>query len=352
MRIANLLAGLAVFASCAALVAVSLALAQSASTRGLEWHERFLGIIPLVKPDPKDPVVATVNGSTITLAEVDSYAKTEARMINATSTAETRATWQDAVENLVNRTLLIQEAQRKGVKVPEMEVAQRARMFELANANGQAITQTGVPDPLLLKEVEQSMAIEKMLDEVFKSEKVVPTQKVIETYYNQHKDLFVSDPGDVRISHIAVRIPPNATEQQRQAAVERISRLYDEAKTTKDFAELARKNSDDSVSAPKGGDLGYFRPGQLPPVVEKQAFSTPTGQLSQIIASNIGYSFMKITDHRGATFLPLKDVKSKIALVILDYNQDDAVKALLRRLHHQARIEYTKAPGPAPASGT
>src|SRR6516162_7762762 len=76
--------------------------AQTIGTSGLDWHERFLGIIPLVKPDPKDPVVATVNGTPITLAQVDSFAKTEARMINATSAAETRATWQDALENLVN----------------------------------------------------------------------------------------------------------------------------------------------------------------------------------------------------------------------------------------------------------
>jgi parvulin-like peptidyl-prolyl isomerase len=293
--------------------------------------------------------VATVNGTPITLAQVDSFAKTEARMINATSTAETRATWQDALENLVNRTLLIQEAQRRGVKVSEMEVAQRARMFEVAGVNGQSVSQTAAPDPLLLKQVEQSMQIERMLDDIFKTEKVAPTEKQIEDYYQQHKDLFISDPGDVRISHIAVRLPPNPTEEQKRAAVERISKLYEAARATKDFAALARQSSDDSVSAPKGGDLGYFRPGQLPPVVEKQAFSTPTGGLSQIIASNIGYSFMKITDRRGATYLPFKDARSKIALVILDYNQDEAVKALLRRLRHQAKIEFIKSP--APASG-
>ena len=193
------------------------------------------------------------------------------------------------------------------------------------------------------------MQIEKMLDQIFKTEKVAPTEKQIEDYYQQHKDLFVSDPGDVRISHVAVRLPPNPTAEQKQAAFEKISKLYAEARASKDFAALARQKSEDSVSAPKGGDLGYFRPGQLPPVVEKQAFSTPTGGLSQIIESNIGYSFMKITDRRGATYLPLKDARSKIALVILDYNQNQAVKALLRRLRNQAKIEFTKPP--APASG-
>src|SRR5208282_1049466 len=58
---------------------------------GLNWQKRFLGIIPLVKPNPKDPIVVTINGAPITAAEITDYAKTEARMINATSTEESRA---------------------------------------------------------------------------------------------------------------------------------------------------------------------------------------------------------------------------------------------------------------------
>jgi len=71
-------------------IAVAVATASTASAQlgesGLNWQQRFLGIIPLVKPDPKDPVLVTVNGAPITAAEIADYAKTEAQMINATST--------------------------------------------------------------------------------------------------------------------------------------------------------------------------------------------------------------------------------------------------------------------------
>ncbi len=328
----------------AMLSVVSLSPAQTLGQAKLDWRQRFLGILPLVKPDAKDPVIAVADGKQITLAQVDSYAKTEARLINATTTNETRAVWRDALDNLVNRTLLAEEARRRKIQVPEQEVAARARGFHITSASGETVASNGAPEQQMLEEVGDSLRIERMLDEIFKTAKVAPTKAQIEKYYNDHKDLFVSDPGQVRISHIAVKIPPNATPDLKRVAEQRINKLYKDAAKAKDFAALARENSDDAQSAQKGGDLGYFRPGQLPPVVEKQAFATKVGHLSSIIASNIGYSFMKVTERSDAKYAALKDVRSKIALVLLNYNEDDAVRDLLRKLHKNAKIEFRNPP--------
>jgi parvulin-like peptidyl-prolyl isomerase len=307
---------------------------------GLDWRQRFLGILPLVKPSVTDPVVAKVDGTDLTLAQVDSYAKTEARLVNATSTAENKAVWHDAVDNLIGRQLLIEEARRRKIALSDAEVAQRAREFELTSAGGQEVSAPGAPDAQLMDAVRGSMQIENMLDQEFRAHSVKPTPAAIEKYYLEHKDLFVVDPGEIRISHIAVKLPPDPTDAQRQEAERKIKQLYAEAEKTKDFAALARAKSEDSLSSGKGGDLGFFRPGQLPPVVEKVAFSTKVGDLSDIIESNIGYSFLKVTERRGASYAPLKDVKPKIALVLLDYNQEAVVKSLLERLRKKARIEF------------
>ena len=311
----------------------------------LDWRQRYLGIIPLVKPNPSDPVVARVNAAAITLAQADSYARTEARMVNANTTEETRAVWHDALDSLIGRQLLIEEASRRKIVLSDAEVAARAREFQLASPSGQDVSSGGAPDPELIREVRGSMEIENMLDQEFRSHSVKPAPAAIRAYYDEHRDLFVADPGEVRLSHIAVRLPLNPTDQQKNAAEAKIKQLYAEAGKTRDFAALARAKSEDPLSASKGGDLGYFRPGELPPVVEKMAFGTGVGRLSPIIASNIGYSFMKVTDRRGATYAALKDVAPKIALALLDYNQQAVVDALVKRLKKKARIEFTATPG-------
>ena len=120
---------------------------------GLNWQQRFLGILPLVKPNPKDPVVVTVNGAPITAAEIADYAKTEAQMINATSTEESNAVFRDASENLINRQLLLQEAARRKITISDAEVAQRARQFQIAGGEGQPAPASSAPDAQLMNEV-------------------------------------------------------------------------------------------------------------------------------------------------------------------------------------------------------
>jgi len=85
-----------------------------------------------------------------------------------------------------------------------------------------------------------------MLDEEFQKHKVAPSEQDIQRYYDEHKDLFVQDPGEVRLSHVALKLPPNATDAQKADGMKRITKLRDEAVKTKDFATFAQKNSEDT----------------------------------------------------------------------------------------------------------
>jgi parvulin-like peptidyl-prolyl isomerase len=288
--------------------------------------------------------VVTVNGAPITAAEIAAYSKTEAQMINATSTEEQKAVFRDATENLINRQLLLQEAAKRKIAIPDGEVAQRAREFQIGGAGGQTAPVNGAPDAQLMNAVRGSMMIEKMLDDEFRAHHVQPTDAQIQQYYEEHKDLFVKDPGEVQIAHIAVKFPPNATDAQKKAAAEKIIKLYKDAQKSKDFAALAKQNSEDTESAAKGGDLGYFRPGVLPPVIDKMVFATPVGQLTQIVESNLGYSFIKVVSRRGETNSPLTEVKAKIAMFILDENEDLIVKGLVKKIAKGAKIEFKSLP--------
>jgi len=330
-----------------AVQADSLPTTQTLGESNLSWQQRFLGIVPIVKPNPKDPIVVTVNGTPITATQVDEYSKTEAQLINATSTDETNAVWKDATENLIYRELLLQEANRRKITIPDAEVAQRAREYQVAGAGGEAVAVGGAPDAQLMDVARGSMEIEKMLDDEFRAHHVTPTEQHIQQYYDEHKDRFVKDPGEVQLSHIAIKLPPDATDAQKAAAEKKIRAIYAEALKTKDFAALARKDSDDDKSAPKGGDLGYFRPGQLPPVVDEEVFATPVGQLTPIIASNLGYSFIKVTARRGTTTAALSEIKPKIAMALLSFNEEAVVKAMLKQLSMKSKIEFRKPPGSA-----
>ncbi|HUO04695.1 MAG TPA: peptidylprolyl isomerase [Candidatus Binataceae bacterium] len=326
----------------AALASASTLLAQ-AIPNNLTWQQRFIGIIPLVKPDPKDPIVVTVNGVPITVTQVSEYAQAESKMLDTPVSEESRAVWKDAEENLINRELLLQEAEKEKVSIPDAEVAQRAREFNISGGSA-ATGGSSAPDEQLLKAVRGSMEIEKMLDGEFRKHDVEPTAKQIKDYYDEHPELFMKDPGKVKISHIAVKFPAHPTDADRDAAEKKIMKLYAEAKKTKDFAALAKKSSEDAASGPGGGLLGEFRPGQLPPVVDKLVFDAPVGSLTPVIQSELGYSFIKIDARSGGIKMDFPEAKAKIALFLLGYNQDQVVKAEIRKLAKSAKIEFKTPP--------
>ena len=69
-----------------------------------------------------------------------------------------------------------------------------------------------------------------------------------------------------------------------------------ELKTGKDFAELAKKYSDDTGTKDKGGDLGFFERRMMVPEFDEAAFNLDVGQLSDVVQTNFGYHIIKLTE--------------------------------------------------------
>ena len=142
-------------------------------------------------------------------------------MINATSTEETKAVFRDASENLINRQLLLQEARDARSRSPTPKWRNARASSRSRGAAARPSARRSAPDARLMNAVRGSMMIEKMLDDEFRAHHVQPTDAQIQQYYDEHRDLFVKDPGEVQIAHIAVKIPPNATDAQKKAAAKK-----------------------------------------------------------------------------------------------------------------------------------
>ena len=97
-------------------------------------------------------------------------------------------------------------------------------------------------------------------------------------------------------SHILVRMSPNATADEQAKAKVRIDSIYAALQAGADFAELARKCSEDPGSGQKGGALGQFGKGMMIPDFEKAAYALKKGEMSEPIKSTVGYHIIKMED--------------------------------------------------------
>jgi peptidyl-prolyl cis-trans isomerase D len=137
--------------------------------------------------------------------------------------------------------------------------------------------------------------------------KVVVPPADIERAYNANAEQY-STPEQVRASHILLK-----TEGQDDAAVKaKAEELLKQAKSGADFAELAKKNSEDEASAKNGGDLDYFGRGRMVAEFDQVAFALEPGHLSDLVKTQYGYHIIKVTDKKNASTRPLADVRQQL----------------------------------------
>ncbi|NIA15035.1 MAG: hypothetical protein GWP08_13260 [Nitrospiraceae bacterium] len=104
-----------------------------------------------------------------------------------------------------------------------------------------------------------------------------------------------SGESTVRAKHILVSFSPNDL-GDRANALDEITTLRRRIEAGESFAKLAREYSDDTSSAARGGDLGYYGKGQFEAAFEEYVWSAPIGELSDIIQTKYGFHLIVVTD--------------------------------------------------------
>lgn len=137
------------------------------------------------------------------------------------------------------------------------------------------------------------------------------SDKEVEDYYQANRDSKFHQPKEAKLRYISVRVTPEADAKQKEAARVRANRLLADTRAGKDFAELAKKESDDPTAA-KGGDIGWVVQGQLPPAIDKVVFGLSKGAISDVIETPGGLQIVKVDDVKEEKTLALKEASDQI----------------------------------------
>ena len=136
------------------------------------------------------------------------------------------------------------------------------------------------------------------------------TDQEIEEFYQLHQDDYL-EPKKVHARHILFRISENAKTAEIQEILDRAKKVLDLARKGDNFAELARKYSEDSTAA-KGGDLGYFKSGDMVKPFADSAFSLKKGEISDLVRTRFGVHIIKVEDIKEEAVKPLAAVKDTV----------------------------------------
>jgi len=166
-----------------------------------------------------------------------------------------------------------------------------------------------------------------LLDRDQARQKVVVPQADIQRYYNDNIQQFQSA-EQIRASHILLE-----TAGKNDADVKkRAEGILAQVKGGADFAELAKKVSEDKGSAANGGDLDYFGRGRMVPEFEEVAFKLAPGQISDLVKSQFGYHIIKLVDKRAGATRTLEEVRPQIQQQLAMQTADDQISTRARQL--------------------
>jgi len=139
-----------------------------------------------------------------------------------------------------------------------------------------------------------------------------------------------------RARHILVRVNELVSEAEAQRKITLLRQRLVEGAS---FAELARLNSDDTVSAMRGGELGWVVPGDVVPEFERAMNQLKVGEISQPVRTQFGLHLIQVEDRRTADLAAdRKRLEARKAL--RERRADEAYQDWLRQLRDRAYVEY------------
>ena len=141
-------------------------------------------------------------------------------------------------------------------------------------------------------------------------------ERAVRRYYERNIETYTTPP-EVRARHILLRLPGDADDaakaERRQQLQEVRERIVDGA----DFAEEAKEVSQD-MTKEKGGDLGWFKPGEMVPAFESAAFGLQPGEMSDIVESPFGLHLIKVEERREGGQQPIEEVREEIVAILAE----------------------------------
>ena len=268
------------------------------------------------------------------------------------------------INELIVRTLLDEEMAKRGITVSNKDVDDAVKeIIDKLGSKEQLdalLKQHGVSNAEFKKDLKEEVKMKKLSKELGA---VTVSDAEAKKFYNDNISKF-KHPDKVRAAHILISVNPQEIEEViksdpsnknlDEAAVKakiaeevkakeaKAAQLLAEAKKNpSQFAKLAKENSEDTATANKGGDLGFFSEKEMVPEFSKAAFSMKPNTISdKPVKTQFGYHIIMVTDRSAAGQDPFEKVKPSIKAYLENQKQIENIDKLTESLKKSAKIEY------------
>jgi peptidyl-prolyl cis-trans isomerase C len=305
-----------------------------------------LFFLPVLADDKQasDEKVAVVNGVVITRDQYDKELQVhlkrvsrQGKLISDDQMAELK---KEILEGLIEGEVLYQESRKAGIKVDDQrandQLAAIKKRFPNDEEFKKVLNNMNLTEDEVKMQIHRGLTIRELIDQKV-ADKIVIKDEETKVYYDGNPQFF-QQPEQVKASHILIQVEPTADEAAKTEARKKIAEVQQKLKDGGDFAALAKEYSQGPSSA-KGGNLGYFRRGQMVKPFEDTAFSMKTNEVSDLVETRFGYHIIKVYDKKPEQTLAYADVKDKIAQRLKQEKIEKDAAQYIEDLKKGAKVE-------------
>ncbi|QPJ66516.1 MAG: hypothetical protein G3M78_14355 [Candidatus Nitrohelix vancouverensis] len=300
-------------------------------------------------------IVASVNGVDIDSRYVKFQLERIIKMNKRPLTAkEQTVILKDIVDKEIARELVLLESKKEQKKLPpellEEQFAALKKSYKSEDDFQKALKERGFSEADLRHAMEIDSLAQMLLGEYIKGRVEIDDDDV-KKFYEDNKERFLR-PVSRRVSHIFIApFPPGYLDSTPLADREttklelarkadaKIRDILKEVRDGADFAEMAKKHSDDTASSENGGDLGYVYKGVLPEEFDEALEKLQPGEISEPFITPYGHHIAKLIENRPSEYAPFKDMEESIQRHLFTEKAQDEINKYVDSLKEKADIK-------------
>lgn len=256
-----------------------------------------------------DDVVAKVNGEKILRRDVDKILNIYKQFVQPEMLPRLK---EQVINELITQSLLRHFVSEQNIEVKQEEMEKGLQAIRDNLKNNPATADQPLEELLesqgqTIERFKDTLRIQIALDQ-FVQKGIDDTQ--LRDYFQKNIDRFSEE--KVTASHILVDTRQLKTQQEQDAAKEKIEHVKKEIANGADFAEMAKQYSD-CPSKEAGGDVGTFpRKGAMVEPFAEAAFKLNVGEVSEPVKTEFGYHLIKVTAKEGKKEITFEEAKEKV----------------------------------------
>lgn len=243
-----------------------------------------------------------------------------------------------AVERIIARELIFQQALAEGVIANDEQIQQETakvmQNFPSEEEFYATLEKAGVDKESYYRMIRQDLSVNMLTDKKLEAAEDA-SEEEIRAFYDEHPDKMVK-PAMVQASHILVKADLENPEKPEAE----IAQIKEKVDNGEDFASLAQEHSACPSSA-KGGDLGFFGPGSMVKPFEEAAFALKPGEVSDVVPTQFGLHLIKVTDTQEEQSLDYEEAKPQIAQFLKEQNGARLLQEWVEGLKKEATIDFS-----------